>query len=159
MQELERTLPIPARCFAIDLTDASQRETLENELAARKPNVKLLVNASGFGKIGTVGNLPLDDETGMVEAQLQGAVRGHAYGASLYERKQPDSPVRVSSLLSAAAGICHLRGNQGICLKLQQRALREELRPRRIGVTAVCPGPVKTRVFRHCRDNRGDSSV
>ena len=43
-------LPIPARCFAIDLTDASQRETLENELAARKPNVKLLVNASGFGK-------------------------------------------------------------------------------------------------------------
>ncbi|MFR8329467.1 MAG: hypothetical protein ACLVAO_05410 [Clostridium fessum] len=23
MQELERTLPIPARCFAIDLTDAS----------------------------------------------------------------------------------------------------------------------------------------
>ena len=108
MQELERTLPIPARCFAIDLTDASQRETLENELAARKPNVKLLVNASGFGKIGTVGN-------------LQGAVRGHAYGASLYERKQPDSPVRVSSLLSAAAGICHLCGNQGICLKLQPR--------------------------------------
>ena len=27
------------------------------------------------------------------------------------------------------------------------RALREELRPRRIGVTAVCPGPVKTEFF------------
>ncbi|WP_288545170.1 SDR family oxidoreductase, partial [uncultured Clostridium sp.] len=71
MQELERTLPIPARCFSIDLMDASQRETLENELAARKPNVKILVNASGFGKIGTVGNLPLDDETGMVELNCE----------------------------------------------------------------------------------------
>ena len=34
MQELERTLPIPARCFAIDLTDASQRESQGNLFGA-----------------------------------------------------------------------------------------------------------------------------
>ncbi len=79
MQELERTLPIPARCFAIDLTDASQRETLENELAVRKPNVKILVNASGFGKIGTVGNLPLDDETGMVNSTARRCARSRIW--------------------------------------------------------------------------------
>ena len=158
MQELERTLPIPARCFAIDLTDASQRETLENELAARKPNVKLLVNASGFGKIGTVGNLPLDDETGMVELNCKRCARSRAMVLPLYERKQPDSPVRVSSLLSAAAGICHLCGNQGICLKLQPRPAGRTppVQNRRDG---GLPRTGQNRVFRHCRDNRGDSAL
>ena len=100
MQELERTLPIPARCFAIDLTDASSGETLENELAARKPNVKILVNASGFGKIGTVGNLPLDDETGMVELNCKELCAVTHMVLPYMSEKQPDSPVRVSSSLS-----------------------------------------------------------
>ena len=157
MQELERTLPIPARCFAIDLTDASQRETLENELAARKPNVKLLVNASGFGKIGTVGNLPLDDETGMVELNCK-ALCAVTHMVLPYMSENS----RILQFASAASflpqpGFAIYAATKAFVLSYS-RALREELRLRRIGVTAVCPGPVKTE-FRHCRDNRGDSSL
>ena len=191
MQELERTLPIPARCFAIDLTDASQRETLENELAARKPNVKLLVNASGFGKIGTVGNLPLDDETGMVELNCK-ALCAVTHMVLPYMSENS----RILQFASAASflpqpGFAIYAATKAFVLSYS-RALREELRPRRIGVTAVCPGPVKTefftgetasgrhniqnvnllsplfhctpvhvviKLYRHCRDNRGDSAL
>lgn len=146
MQELERTLPIPARCFAIDLTDASQRETLENELAARKPNVKLLVNASGFGKIGTVGNLPLDDETGMVELNCK-ALCAVTHMVLPYMSENS----RILQFASAASflpqpGFAIYAATKAFVLSYS-RALREELRPRRIGVTAVCPGPVKTEFF------------
>ena len=146
MQELERTLPIPARCFAIDLTDASQRETLENELAARKPNVKLLVNASGFGKIGTVGNLPLDDETGMVELNCK-ALCAVTHMVLPYMSENS----RILQFASAASflpqpGFAIYAATKAFVLSYS-RALREELRLRRIGVTAVCPGPVKTEIF------------
>lgn len=146
MQELERTLPLPARCFAIDLTDASQRETLENELAARKPNVKLLVNASGFGKIGTVGNLPLDDETGMVELNCE-ALCAVTHMVLPYMSENS----RILQFASAASflpqpGFAIYAATKAFVLSYS-RALREELRLRRIGVTAVCPGPVKTEFF------------
>ena len=134
MQELERTLPIPARCFAIDLTDAS------------KPNVKLLVNASGFGKIGTVGNLPLDDETGMVELNCK-ALCAVTHMVLPYMSENS----RILQFASAASflpqpGFAIYAATKAFVLSYS-RALREELRPRRIGVTAVCPGPVKTEFF------------
>ena len=146
MQELERTLPIPARCFAIDLTDASQRETLENELAARKPNVKLLVNASGFGKIGTVGNLPLDDETGMVELNCK-ALCAVTHMVLPYMSENS----RILQFASAASFLPQpdfaiYAATKSFVLSYS-RALNEELKPRGIYVTAVCPGPVKTEFF------------
>ena len=126
--------------------DASQRETLENELAARKPNVKLLVNASGFGKIGTVGNLPLDDETGMVELNCK-ALCAVTHMVLPYMSENS----RILQFASAASflpqpGFAIYAATKAFVLSYS-RALREELRPRRIGVTAVCPGPVKTEFF------------
>ena len=146
MQELERTLPIPARCFAIDLTDASQRETLENELAARKPNVKLLVNASGFGKIGTVGNLPLDDETGMVELNCE-ALCAVTHMVLPYMSENS----RILQFASAASflpqpGFAVYAASKAYVMSFS-RALRSEVRKKGITVTCVCPGPVDTAFF------------
>ncbi|MFR8329466.1 MAG: SDR family NAD(P)-dependent oxidoreductase [Clostridium fessum] len=123
-----------------------QRETLENELAARKPNVKLLVNASGFGKIGTVGNLPLDDETGMVELNCK-ALCAVTHMVLPYMSENS----RILQFASAASflpqpGFAIYAATKAFVLSYS-RALREELRLRRIGVTAVCPGPVKTEFF------------
>ena len=143
MQELERTLPIPARCFTIDLTDASQRETLENELAARKPNVKILVNASGFGKIGTVGNLPLDDETGMVELNCK-ALCAVTHMVLPYMSENS----RILQFASAASflpqpGFAIYAANQGICLKLQPRPAGRTP-PAQNRCDGGLPRPVKT---------------
>ena len=56
--------PAAIRCFALDITDETERKQLEMALAEEKPDVKFLVNAAGFGKIGNVGDLSEGDECG-----------------------------------------------------------------------------------------------
>ena len=66
LEELRGQFPANIRCFALDITDEAERKQLEAALAEEKPDVKFLVNAAGFGKIGNVGDLSEADECGMV---------------------------------------------------------------------------------------------
>ncbi len=146
MKEVEKTLPIPARCFAIDLTDESQLKILEDELRLKKPDVKILVNASGFGKIGNTGDLSLEDETGMIRLNCE-ALCTVTHMVLPYMNENS----RILQFASAASflpqpGFTVYAATKSFVLSYS-RALREELRPRNIGVTAVCPGPVKTEFF------------
>lgn len=146
MQELERMLSVPARCFAIDLTDESQFAVLDNALKKYKPDVKILVNASGFGKIGRIGELPLSDEGGMIRLNCE-ALCAVTHMVLPYMSRNS----RILQFASAASflpqpGFAIYAATKSFVLSYS-RALREELRPRNIGVTAVCPGPVKTEFF------------
>ena len=50
--ELQKQVKIPLRIFAMDLTRKESWEELAQALLTDMPEVKILVNASGFGKIG-----------------------------------------------------------------------------------------------------------
>lgn len=146
MQELEKTIPVTARCFSIDLTDEAQLESLKKELEMRKPDVKILVNASGFGKIGKIGELPLGDESGMIKLNCE-ALCTVTHMVIPYMSDNS----RILQFASAASflpqpGFAVYAATKAFVLSYS-RALRIELRSRRIGVTAVCPGPVKTEFF------------
>ena len=52
LSQLEEILPVPVRKFAIDLMDREQLAELETALQNEQPDVKILVNASGYGKMG-----------------------------------------------------------------------------------------------------------
>ena len=67
LEKLEEKVNIPVRKFALDLSQEKDRELLKEELVRLKPQVKFLVNAAGFGKIGNVCDLPEKDQTGMVQ--------------------------------------------------------------------------------------------
>ena len=111
LSQLEEILPVPVRKFAIDLTDREQLAELETALQNEQPDVKILVNASGYGKMGRVGSVSTEEETGMVP-----------YGASLYEQKQQNYTVCIFGLFPSAAGLCHLCGDKILCFKLQPGA-------------------------------------
>ena len=57
LDELDRQVGVPLRKFALDLTRERDRDVLLRALSARKPQVKFLVNAAGFGMIGQVEEL------------------------------------------------------------------------------------------------------
>ena len=61
LEKLEEKANIPVRKFALDLSQEKEREILKAELERLKPQVKFLVNAAGFGKIGNFnpGRIPL----------------------------------------------------------------------------------------------------
>lgn len=71
LDELDRQVGVPLRKFALDLTRERDRDVLLRALSARKPQVKFLVNAAGFGMIGQVEELGLKSETDGASNQLQ----------------------------------------------------------------------------------------
>lgn len=146
LDELERKLSIPVRKLEADLLTESGRELLGSLLKKYHPEVKLLINAAGFGKIGRVGSLPLKEETDMVRLNCE-ALCAVTHMALPY--LTPNS--RIMQFASSAAFLPQPKfaiyaATKSFVLSYS-RALACELRKRRIYVTAVCPGPVKTEFF------------
>ena len=78
LEKLEEKVNIPVRKFALDLSQEKDRELLKEKLVRLKPQVKFLVNAAGFGKIGNVCDLPEKDQTGMVQVNCTALKTGRA---------------------------------------------------------------------------------
>ena len=146
LEELEEEIPVRLRKFALDVTDEAQLEILRQALEAERPQVRILVNAAGYGKIGPVGSHCMEEETGMVAVNCQALV-AITHMALPY---MPDNS-RIIQYASAAAfcpqpDFAVYAATKAFVLSFS-RALGEELKGRNIAVTAVCPGPVKTEFF------------
>lgn len=146
LKDLEDVLPVPTRSFSINLTDENDLQQLVDALAAQKPEVKFLVNAAGYGKIGRIGNVSLEEETGMVRLNCE-ALCAVTHLVLPYMGKNS----RIMQYASSAAflpqpGFAIYAATKAFVLSYS-RALNEELRFRKIRVTAICPGPVKTEFF------------
>lgn len=143
---LSRQVKTPLRLFPLDLQQEEDLTLLENALRERAPEVKFLVNAAGYGKIGPVGSLEREEETGMVRLNCQAL-------CALTHMVLPYMPhnSRILMFASAAAfapqpDFAVYAATKAFVLSYSQ-ALGAELASRDIAVTAVCPGPVKTEFF------------
>lgn len=146
LTELEQEVPCPLRKFTMDLSVPKEWDLLKDALERKQPNVKILVNSAGFGKIGTVGSVSLEEETGMVALNCQALC---AVTHMVLPYMSPNS--RIIQLASSAAFLPQPKfaiyaATKSFVLSYS-RALNEELKNRKISVTAVCPGPVKTEFF------------
>ncbi|MDD3253912.1 MAG: SDR family NAD(P)-dependent oxidoreductase [Lachnospiraceae bacterium] len=144
--ELKEQVPVPLRIFPLDLCDPQSFVELQKALEQEKPEVKVLINSAGFGKIGVVGSLPLRDETGMVRLNCE-ALCGVTHVVLPF---MPDHS-RILQFASSAAFLPQpdfaiYAASKSFVLSYS-RALAVELADRDIAVTAVCPGPVKTEFF------------
>ena len=146
LEDLQRQVPVPLHILTLNLQAASDRKILEEELRAHSPQVRMLINAAGFGKIGKIGALDLESETGMIQLNVEAL-------CAVTHLVLPYMPSnsRIIQFASAAAflpqpGFAIYAATKSFVLSYS-RALREELRTREISVTAVCPGPVRTEFF------------
>lgn len=146
LEELEGRVPVTLRSFGIDVTREEELEELAAELAERNPDVKFLINAAGFGKIGNVGEVDPGTETGMVRLNCE-ALCAVTHLVLPYMSKNS----RIIQFASAASFLPQPKfaiyaATKAFVLSYS-RALGSELKNRGIYVTAVCPGPVKTEFF------------
>ncbi len=146
MEILKSRISVPLRLFPADLTEPARLDDLKRALKEEKPRVLFLVNAAGYGKIGPVGSLPLETEVGMVRLNCQ-ALCAVTHLVLPYVADNG----RIIQYASAAAFLPQPRfaiyaATKAFVLSYS-RALNSELKDRRICVTAVCPGPVKTEFF------------
>lgn len=130
----------------IDLACKSDLNRFNEELKAASPNVKYLVNCAGLGYIGAFDGLKCEEIARMIDINCT-ALSFVTY----YVLPYINDGGAIINLASSAAflpqpNFAVYAASKSYVLSLS-RALREELKPRKIKVTAVCPGPVKTEFF------------
>lgn len=131
------------RVLALDLTDSEALRRYQNELNRLSPNVTLLINCSGFGRFGDYSEIPVGQSLDMIDLNCK------AY-TCITETTLPfmSSGGEIILLASCAAFQPLPQFNVYAATKAftlaYSRALREELKPRKINCLAVCPSWVKT---------------
>ena len=148
LNELEMELKVPVRIFDGDLNQDYIYKKLGIALGKSHANVRMLVNAAGYGKIGTFCEYGWKEETGMVDLNCRSLTRMTALC-----RPYMHCGSRIVNLSSAAAfgpqpGFAVYAATKSYVYSLSM-ALGRELKGSGIYVTAVCPGPVDTEFFDH----------
>ncbi len=156
MEELESILRVPVRIFAMDLCDEGDLEQFKEYLKELRPDIKLLVNSAGFGKIGRVDELDVVEQCAMIDVNCKALTM--FTGLCL---PYVSTHSRIINMASAAAfspqpNFTVYAATKAYVLSYS-RALNVELKTRQVTVTAVCPGPVDTEFFEIAGDSEGKS--
>ncbi len=150
---LSNQCPVTIRPIALDLCDTSSFQTYADLLAAEKPNVKLLVNAAGFGKFGSFENVPLEEDCRMIDLNCKALV---AMTRLTVPYMAPGSHILQLDSLSAFQPVPYITtyGATKAFVLSYSRAMNRELKKKGIRVMAMNPGWVKTEFFDHaCQTN------
>lgn len=148
---LKNQLLTNVRIFEGDLLEKEIYVELESMLKEMKqkdmnPDIRMLVNAAGFGKIGKVKEIPCEQQLEMIH--LNCIALTHMTKLCI---PYMSNGSRIINLASAAA-FCP-QPSFGVYAATKSyvlsfsRSLRMELKDEQIFVTAVCPGPVATEFF------------
>ena len=130
----------------LDLTKDEDMDKYKKALEEKKPEVCILVNSAGYGKMGSFEEVGYEHNRGMVKLNCQ-ALTDVTYLTLPYMKFGG----QIIQLASSAAFVPQpdfavYAATKSYVLSLS-RALKWELADREIRVTAVCPGPVKTEFF------------
>ncbi len=146
LMEIKNEVSCPVRCISLDLTKAEALDEYKSLLEEHNPEVKVLVNASGYGKFGAFCDLPLDEQLGMIDLNDKALVA--VTYITLPFLKDGSEVYQVDSLSSfqPVPYIGVYAATKAFVLSFT-RAVNCELRHTGIKMMAVCPGWVKTEFF------------
>ena len=143
LREMAADSAVPTEVLPLDLTDSASYETLSARLAAEKPCVKILINNAGLGQLDNVADSDWSTQSRMVDLNCRGLTA--VTTLVLPYMAAGSFIVNVASIASFApnARMTVYSSTKAYVLSFS-KGLREELKPKKINVLAVCPGPMKT---------------
>ena len=158
LETLKAESAVPVRPISMDLCQDASFATLQQLLEAEKPDIRLLVNAAGFGKFGSFEKVSIEDDCRMIQLNCTALVRMTRlclpYMASGSHILQLDS-------LSAFQPVPYITtyGATKAFVLRYSRAMNQELKPRGIRCMAMNPGWVKTEFFNHAFQTNDGNEV
>ena len=158
MEELAAQLSTPMRPLALDLTKTESVETLRALLQETGADVRVLVNSAGFGKFGTYADMTLQETADMIDLNCRAAVALTAAAIPHMSRGARILEICSSAAFQPLPGFNVYAATKAFLLRYS-RALRWEVAPRGIKVTAVCPGWIKTEFMQVARDTKNGRTV
>jgi short-subunit dehydrogenase len=131
--------------LATDLSDPDARTGLPARVEALGLKVNVLVNNAGFSTLGPVYRSDPDREMAMVRTDVEAVV----HLCSLFTPGMVERRSGCILNVSSTAAFQPIPGQAGYAASKAfvlsySHAIREELRPHGVTVTALCPGPVET---------------
>ena len=126
--------------------DLSSRQNIPKIFSLAQDNgwkIDVLVNNAGFGLLGAFTDLPIEKQLNMIDLDVSALV----YLTHLFLAQAPEK-AKILNVASLAAfqpgpfmGVYY--ASKAFVLSFSE-ALAEELKGRKISVTALCPGPIAT---------------
>ena len=148
LESLRDEVSVPVRPIMLDLCDTNSYDTYAKLLEAEKPDVKLLVNAAGFGKFGGFQRISLEDDCKMIDLNCKALV---AMTRLTLPYMHAGSHILQLDSLSAFQPVPYITtyaATKSFVLSYS-RGINRELKAQGIRCMAMNPGWVKTEFFNH----------
>ena len=141
------------RILPLDLQKEEALKELRRITEETNPQIELLIHCAGFGVMGKTEEIPMEEQAEMVDVNCRSVVE---LTSIFLPYMKPGG--RMIYLASASAflpqpGFAVYAASKAFTLSYV-RALRAECRQRKLKITAVCPGAVKTEFFNRALEKK-----
>ncbi len=149
---------ISTKVVPMDVTTRENMQTLRALLESEKPDVKFLINNAGFGTIGNLETADYKTQGEIVELNVRALTEITTIVLPYMSEKS-----YIVNTCSIASFVPNARMTVYSSTKAYvlsfTRALRYELKKRKINVTAICPGPMDTEFLAVAGIEKGTSKT
>lgn len=154
LTQLQEQVTVPLRIISLDLCKEKSFHAYDDLLRQKNPNVKLLVNAAGFGKFGSFEKIPMEDELRMIDLNCKALL---AMTRLTLPYMNAGSHILQLDSLSAFQPVPYITtyGATKAFVLSYSRAMNAELKPKGIRMMSMNPGWVKTEFFNHAFQTNG----
>lgn len=146
------------RVVPMDLTVYDNMKKLSEMLDSEDINIKFLINNAGFGIFGSVAEADFKGQGNMVDLNVRALTE--ISSIALKHMKESSCIINICSIASFVpnANLTVYSSTKAYVMSFS-RALRQELKKRKINVTAVCPGPMSTEFLEVAGIEKGTSKM
>ena len=143
LETMAESAKIKTRAFSLDLTSRDCIAKLEKTLKEENPDIRILINNAGFGKLGYIYESDYETQMNMVE--LNNTALTALCVLCLKYMKAGAFIINVASIAAFAPNprMAVYSSTKAYVLSFT-KCIREELKPKKINALAVCPGPMET---------------
>lgn len=148
LKELGEKCRAKVRPIALDLADRESFAAYKDVLEAEKPEIKVLVNAAGFGLFGTFTEMDMNRQLDIIDLN-DGALTAMCHMSIPYMPEGSHIINLASNSSWQPVPYINVYGASKAYVMSFSRALGVELKKQGIHVMAVAPGWIKTEFFDH----------
>ena len=134
---------VKCRIIPCDLSDEKELFDFTEMMKNEDPDIRLFVKNARYGKLGYTDSIPPKVQSNMVI--LNCASLTALCAEAVHHIKAGGSIINIASIASfAPTPRMAVYSSTKAYVRAFSNCLREELKPKKINVLAVCPGPMKT---------------
>lgn len=146
LRELEKQVATSIRIFDGDLSRDYIFEKIQKELERKEADVRMLILAAGYGKMGLAEQTGADELLGMIDLNCRALTRMVMICLPFLSKGSRILPIASAAAFSPQPGFAVYAATKAYVYSFSV-GLRTELTSKGIYVTVVCPGPVDTEFF------------